>query len=372
LIHASTEQNLGALYFGTRDYGCSSPTASEALCSLVDLLAGSCEIKELVWSPIAAYARNTSAEKLIDFEQNLVSWRNIHLCILPELDTDSALNVMLVYKWSQFAIPPPPYTSTTPHKSLAAAHYNFYRARVKWTLMLLGQDVLRNKSIAEFYFYEALRHAVSHMVVRTAADHDEDTYIPCEALKVGLLPVLHITGLCSPQPLWLEFIKEVSDQIIQEGVIKGHTFATNLDCLHRFELHRSDGEISTTLEWYPEPPLRVICQLVPETDGRHFTSFFAAPAAGSNPQESGLDAYRVIGHARWRCDYREGPCTPVFNMYDSANLESFSMDWLYNTQSALDWLSWSQEKEFNIDRALEDHISGTRLLLAADTMISDP
>jgi hypothetical protein len=363
---------MGALYLGTSDHECSSPTVSGALCNLVDLLAGSCEIKELIWSPIAAYARNTSAETLTDFEQKLVSWKNNHLHLLPELDTDSALSVMLVYKWSQFAIPPPPYTSTTRHKSLAAAHYNFYRARVKWALILLGHDVLRNKSIAEFYFYEALRHATSHTAVRSATDHDEDTYVPCEALKIGLLPILHIVGLCSPDPLWLEFIKGVSDQITQEGVIKGHTFATNLGCLHRFEMYRLGSEISTTLERYPEPAERIICQLVPEMDGRHFTSFFAAPAAGSDPQASGLDVYRVIGHARWRCNYGEGPCTPVFNMYDSADLEPFSMDWLYNTQPALDWLSWSQEKEFNMKRALEDHISGTRLLLAADTMVADP
>jgi hypothetical protein len=371
-IHASTEQDLSAFYLDTGDHEHSAPTASGALCSLTNLLVEDVEMKEVVWSPIAAYTRTTSVEKLIAFEQKLVSWKNLYLNILPELDTDSALNTLLVYKWSQFAIPPPSYTSITRHKSLAAAHYNFYRARVKWALILLGHDLLRNKLIAEFYFYEALRHATSHMAVRSATDHDEDTYIPCEALKTGLLPVLHMIGLCSPDPLWLEFVRDVSDQITQEGVIKGHTFATNLGCLHKFEMLRLGSEIPTTLERYPEPAERIICQLVPETDGRHFTSFFAAPAAGGNPQESGLDAYRVIGQARWRCNYEEGPCTPIFSMYDSANLESFSMDWLYNTQPALDWLSWSQEKEFDMKRALEDHISGTRLLLATNTIIADP
>jgi hypothetical protein len=371
LIAASTKQHLSAFYLETGGHEHSAATASGALCSLVDLLVEDFEMKEVVWSPIAAYARNTSVEKLTDFEQKLVSWRNACMEIFPDLDTDSALNTLLVYKWSQFAIPPPPYTSTTRHKSLAAAHYNFYRARVKWALILLGHDVLQNKLVAEFYFYEALRHATSHMAVRSTTDHDEDTYIPCEALKIGLLPVLHIIGLCSPDPLWLEFIKDVSDQITQEGVIKGHTFATNLGCLHRFEMYRLGSDNPTKLERYPEPGERIICQLVPETDGRHFTSFFSAPAAGSNPQDSGLAPYRVIGQARWRCNYEEGPCTPIFTMYDSANLESFSMDWLYNTQPVLDWLSWSQEKEFDMKRALEDHISGTRLLLAADTMIAD-
>lgn len=371
LIHASTEQDLSAFSLDTGDHEHSAPTASGALYNLVDLLVEDFEMKEVVWSPIAPYARNTSVEELADFERKLVSWKNACVKFLPDLDTDSALDTLLVYKWSQFAIPPPPYTSTTRHKTLAAAHYNFYRARVKWALILLGHDVLQNKLIAEFYFYEALRHATSHMTVRSATDHDEDTYIPCEALKIGLLPILHIIGLCSPDPLWLEFIKDVSDQITQEGVIKGHTFATNLGCLHKFEMYRLGSEVSTTLERYPEPAERVICQLVPETDGRHFTSFFAAPVAGNKPQTSSLDTYRVIGHARWRCDYGEGPCTPIFTMYDSAKMESFSTDWLFKMQPVLDWLSWSREKEFDLKRALEDHISGTRLLLAAKTIVAD-
>jgi hypothetical protein len=370
-IHATTEQNSSAFHLETRAHHRSLPTALEALYDLVDLLNENHEVKELVWSPIAAYARNTSAQTLIDFEQKLISWRDNHLNLLPMLDTDTALNALLVYKWSQFAIPPPPYTSTTRHRSLAAAHYNFYKARIRWALALLEVDEVQNKPTAEFYFYEALRHAASHMAVSTTTDHDEDIYVPCEALKVGVLPLLHITGLCSPQPLWLEHIKDMCDQIPQEGVIKGHTFATTLECLHKFELQRSGREELAILERYPEPAERVICQLVPETDGRHFTCFFAAPTTGSDARQSNLDGYRVIGHARWRCGYGEGPCTPVLDIYDdNGSSESFSTAWLYSTPPVLDWLSWSQKKEFKMTRALEDHISGTRLLLAANAMIA--
>jgi hypothetical protein len=352
----------------------SSPSSAlAALHSLVDLISESCEIKELMWSPIAPYGQSISAQTIKKFEQKLIQWSNTHSDLIPELDTDAALNTLLVYKWSQFAMPPPPYTSTTRIKSLAAAHYNFYRARVKWALILLRVDEMRNKPIADFYFYEALRHAASHVAFLTATDRDEDVYIPCESLKIGLLPVLHIVGLCSPQPLWLEWIKDLSDQIAQEGVLKGHTFATNLDCLHRLEVRRSSNSYQGMLERYPEPAERIICQLIPETDGRHFTSFFAMPSATHDPEYSNLDTYRVIGDARWKCGYDEGPCTPVFNMYDgdSANLETFSMDWLYNTKLALEWFSWSQEKEFHMERALQDHISGTRMLLAADEAIAN-
>lgn len=371
LIHVTTEQHLGAFYVDTTDPERNSSTALAALQGLVGMISESHEIKELIWSPIAPYARTVSVQVINDFEQKLVQWRNIHLDLIPELDTDAALNTLLVYRWSQFAMPPPSYTTTTRNKSLAAAHYNFYRARLKWALVLLKEDVAQNKPTAEFYFYEALRHAASHVAFLAATENDENTYIPCEALKVGLLPVLHITGLCSPQPLWLQWIKDLCDQIIQEGVLKGHTFATNLDCLHRFEMHRSGGNYPA-VEQYPEPAERVICQLIPETDGRHFRSFFAMPSTTYGHQYTGLGAYRVIGDARWKCSYGEGPCTPVFNIYDhNANLESFSTDWLYSTQPALDWLVWSQEKEFHMERALQDHISGTRLLLAADDAVAN-
>ncbi|KAH7304414.1 hypothetical protein B0I35DRAFT_484464 [Stachybotrys elegans] len=59
-------------------------------------------------------------------------------------------------------MPPPSYGSMTRYSSLAAAHYNFYKAPISWALLLLGDDEQRNKLMADFYLYEALRHAASH------------------------------------------------------------------------------------------------------------------------------------------------------------------------------------------------------------------
>ena len=371
MIHVTTVLPLDGFSIERLEPECSSLNPLAALESLVSLISESCEIKELMWSPIAAYTRIVPAQVLNDFEQKLIHWRNKYVELIPELDTNSALHALLVYGWSKFAMPPLPYTTISRSESLVAAHYNFYNARIKWALVLLEDDMPRNKPTAEFYFYEALRHAASHARFLNAAENDENTYIPCEALKVGLLPVLHIIGLCSPQPVWLEWIRDLSDQIVQEGVLKGHTFATNLDCLQKFESYRSGGDPSATVDHYPEPAERVICQLIPETDGRHFTSFFAAPSAADNWRHTGLSAYHVIGSARWRCNYGEAPCTPVISMYDSedVDLERFSTEWLYSTRPAVEWLSRSQEKEFRIEQALQDHISGTRLLLAADDLV---
>ncbi|KAF3006885.1 hypothetical protein E8E13_011052 [Curvularia kusanoi] len=373
IIQRTTEQHLDDHCFEAMDPERSSSTSLMALDSLVNMISDDYEMKELMWSPIAAYSRLVPARTLSEYEQKLVQWRDSHLEIIPELDTESALQALLVYGWSQFAIPPPPYTTITSNKSLAAAYYNFYRARIRWALVLLDEDVLRNKTTAEFYFYEALRHAASHAAFLTSQINDEDTYVPCETLNIGLLPVLHIIGLCSPQPLWLEWIHDLCDRIAQEGVVKGHTFATSLDCLHRLEMHRYDGGPSAKMDRYPDPAERIICQLIPETDGRHFVAYFAAPVAALDPRHAGLNAYEVIGDARWACGYEDGPCTPVVTVYDNGqtNLKTFSKEWLYNTQPVIEWLSWSQEREFCIERAVQDHISGTRLLLAAEGAINN-
>jgi hypothetical protein len=249
--------------------------------------------------------------------------------------------------------------------SLAAAHYNFYEARMKWAMLLISNDQEDDRLAAEFYFYEALRHATSHTPQLTAFDGSDNAYIPCEALNAGLLALLHQIGLCSPQPTWVEWIIGLCEKIVQEGVLKGLAFAKHLDCLHRLEVSlHSNGQ--TTMEQYPPPKERTITVLIPEADGRHLTAFFASPKHGDKPRREGLSAYKVIASARWKCNHGETPLTPEITMYDPdvAALNHFSMEWLNITRQGQEWLAWGRQREFSMDCALQDHISGTRLLLA--------
>ena len=79
---------------GGPEYALTSFTALE---SLINIISESCDIKELVWSPIAAYARTVSVQILNEFEQRLTCWRNKHVELVPELDTDSALHALFIY-----------------------------------------------------------------------------------------------------------------------------------------------------------------------------------------------------------------------------------------------------------------------------------
>ena len=341
----------------------------DVLQSLVDLVSQDGDIEQLIWSPLMAASRRIPAAVIEGYEEKLREWRELHIYTLPEIDSDLALENMLRHNWDKYTMPPAAYSSAPPHTCLTAAHFNFYMGRIRWALCLLGQDAERNEQAAYFYFYEAMRFAATHASGPIQVKDVNDSYVPHEALKYGFLPLLHITGLCSPRPSWSRWIRELCNHIEHEGVFKGDTLGINLDCLHTFEMY-SNEQAPAVLEKFPKAADRVICQMIPGIDGRNFVSYFARPKPGSDPQRDGLTAYQVLGHAKWRCYFGEFPCCPEIELYDQkrTSMESFSLDWLANTQSGLDWLTWSTNAEFNMDRAIQDHISGTRLLPAPDEL----
>jgi hypothetical protein len=338
---------------------------------LIDLVHADADIEQLVWSPLAAHTRRIPAAVVYGFQEKLCQWKSKRNHLLPELDSESTLENLIQYKWEKFPIPPPGYSTVTPRACLTAAHYSFYMARMKWALCLLGEDTTRNEVSANFYFYEAMRFATTHASGTIKVRDLEDSYVPCEAVKAGFLPLLHITGLCSPRPSWLRWIQTLCEHIEQEGVLKGHTFSTNLGCLHTFEMY-NEGDSPAMIERYSNPANRVICQLIPETDGRHYISYFARPMLESNPGSDGLAAYQPLGQARWRCYFGEHPCNAEIQIYDEdrIGMEPFSTNWLLTKLAAVDWMTWSTYAEFNLDHALRNHINGTRLLPPPDEMQS--
>jgi hypothetical protein len=153
-------------------------------------------------------------------------------------------------------------------------------------------------------------------------------------------------------------------------MLKGHTFATNLACLQTFELF-SSGPSSTVSDEFPDPADRVICQLIPEPSGNHFISYFAKPRAEYNLKHRDLTAYEILGHARWECFFGVSPCNPQIELYasDSMDGSSFTKDWLLSRPVSAEWTTWSAKHvEFDMDRAVRDHINGTRILPPPDTM----
>jgi hypothetical protein len=335
---------------------------------LVDLVYADADIEELIWRPLVAHNRTVPAADIHRFIKTLLEWRSRHVDILPELDSDPDFENMNKSGENQLEIPPPPYSSVGATASLVAAHFNFYTGRMKWALCLLDEDSAANQASANFYYHQALRFVSGHVRVRANLDEPGDHYIPCDALKSGYLPLLHIIGQCSHRPSWLQWVSKTCEHINQEGMLKGHTFSTNLACLQTFELF-SSGASSTVSDAFPDPWDRVICQLIPEPTGNHFISYFAKPRANPPAQRCDLNGYEILGHARWECFFGVRPCNPQIELYASEDMagSSFTKDWLLSRPVATEWTNWSAKRvAFDMDRALRDHIDGTVMLPQPD------
>ena len=323
------------------------------------------KIERLIWDPIAPYDQRVSAGEIYAIQEELLDWGSRHTQLFPDLNALIGLDPG--NDWTTYPLPPARCPAISIHATIAAAHYNFYMGRSKWALCLLNEDPKTNEMTAYSYFYQAMRCTARHSEKPNTTMRVEDTYRSPEGLKAGFLPLLHIIGLCCPAPSWSDWIRSASSLLQQEGLFKGHTFATNLDCLNMFELH-SNREMQTTSNRYPTPARRVICQLIPESDGRHYVSYFVRPRFSEDDAFGSPDRFLVLGHARWRCYLGEHPCSPDLHMYGKAICVSKLSEWLSSRSATVAWREWATHTEFSMERALQDHINGARLLPSAENV----
>jgi hypothetical protein len=342
---------------------CSIPSTESqaALKTLLDLVSADYQLEQLIWNPVTAYRRRVTAGMIQSVQENLLSWFHQYSNVLPDVNSGHGFDDE-GHDREEYSLPPQAHLTSSSSASIAAAHYSFYMARMNWALCVLGEDPIRNEKIANHYFFEAMRFAAIFSGDTPEVAASDDTYLPCEALKAGFLPLLHLIGLCCPRPSWLHWIRDYCGLLLQEGVFKGHTFSINLECFHLFELYSKKGAV---LEQYSAPADRVICQLIPESDGRHYTSYFARPTTDVDPNLDGLDGHLPLGHARWRCNFGEHPCSPDIHMYGEESLDNGTVDWSSESPVALAWHNWSKNTDFSMDCSLRNHINGSRLVLSS-------
>lgn len=351
---------LSLTRYGSRSYSIPSDESQAALQTLLDLVSADSQLEQLIWNPVTAYRQRVTAGMIHSFQETLLSWLHQYSSAFPDFDPGHDFDDE-GHDQEEYSLPPQAYLTSSSSASIAAAHYSFYMARMKWALCILGEHPKRNEKIANHYFFEALQFAAIFSGATPDVAASGDTYLPCEALKAGFLPLLHMIGLCCPRPSWLHWIKDYCGLLLQEGVFKGHTFSVNLECFHLF------GQLSmkgVTLEQYSAPASRIVCQLIPESDGRHYTSYFARPTIEVNPDLDGLDGFSPLGHARWRCNFGEHPCSPDIHIYGEESLGDRNVNWSSKSPVALAWHDWSKYTDFSMECSLRNHINGSRLVLS--------
>ncbi|KIW72680.1 hypothetical protein PV04_00858 [Phialophora macrospora] len=358
-------QNLTVLESSPNSPNPSTP--SIGLQCLLDFADMHPDVKNLIWDPLTMHERTVLPHRIITFQGQLNDWKLANSHIFPQFDAQilGGPNV----EWScddidMLPIPPRPYINVSSQLCLLAALHRFYVARTLWALSLLGghHDNERHYLAAYRHTYEVMRLVATVISNGEGVKNENSEYLACEALGIGLLPILHSLGQCCPGPTWLRWIMEQSSRLGQEGLFNGEIYAKNLNALHTFEM-LSNLDSSSMLEHFPPPSSRVISVLLPGQDGQSHIGFYAGPESPGHRQGDALPRYHPLGHARWTDIRRGGTTRPAIEIYDEQRklAQPFTRIWLLEQEVSLAWSAWSAEVGFSLDRALRDHISGSCL-----------
>ncbi|KAK4075926.1 transcriptional regulator family: Fungal Specific TF [Trichoderma harzianum] len=312
-------------------------------------------------------------EKVYRLQRNLREWKDVHGHLHPNLEADAATMASLESSEEyHFPIPPSPFLALPSNLCLSGAMYNFLMARIMWTLCLYdkSQDAKKMESEAYIYFYQTMRFAATHTAnnsLRTLPNgtYSTDAPVASEEMDKSFLPILYITGQCSPQPSWLRWIAQLMKQIGEQGLFNGFVLSASLKVLHKMEL--SHNLLSTDrIERYPNPALRIISMLIPETNAQGFVCYYAKPSRfNSGWINRDTLTYYPIAHARFSPELDEDSAAKrEIEVYDEQRSmeEQFTSEWILSRPVASSWQTRSSETRFNLNHVLRDHINGGRLL----------
>ncbi|KAH8669145.1 hypothetical protein BX600DRAFT_267535 [Xylariales sp. PMI_506] len=334
---------------------------------LLDLVFIDNEIADTLWNPWGLHEMVEPQERLTSFQESLRDWKRINSQFLPTIQVESTEAEIPGYDWAEFIIPPPHVPSTSPKACFAFALYCFAMARVSWYKLLLREDTQEQKEderSAFLYFYLTMRAVATMCDTQGLAGNHKDTFLACETVHIGLLPILHITGQCTPAPSWRQWIAQQMRQVGREGVFDSSSLAASLDILHTFEMQNLSH--SAAEQWrYPPSITRVVSILIPEVNGRSYTAYYANIHCDRRQNGEPRILYSPLGHSRWSLargkEEAVDPRTVIYTGMQTT-LVSVASDWLRIQTPIREWSDWATSTGFDINRVLRDHVRGSQLL----------
>ncbi|KAJ5182498.1 hypothetical protein N7492_000114 [Penicillium capsulatum] len=327
---------------------------------LLDMGSMDGEIKPLIWCPVAAHRKLMPESKILAFIEELRKWKARNSILFHKLGVDEAVSEPVNFDLARLAdatIPPPSSSNLPREYCLVLALYVFYQARLSWALSIY-KDGDRSLELDAYHFvYQLLRFV-------TTALNDPDTHsqqIPfgCEALRIGLSPMLFLAGQACPKPNWLRWILFELNRIGREGVCNSKAFSSSLEVLSTLEKRQKREPEWPDVEYFASPHRRVISVVFPDLDGRGYETYYAQARADGG--EDSRESHIPLCTARWSSFVNDG--RPSVIKCDEIDVDVPFSDWVMNRPLVKSWAQWLTFSEFDLSRTLHDHINGSRLLL---------
>lgn len=324
---------------------------------LLEIVSADVKIKELIWSPFTAQFISASPDKVHVFNNQLREWKLRHIDAVIKYNVESSLADQLysIDSIDGFPVPPDPVSTIPPQLATVFALYAFCKARMSWTLSLINDDGKLERD-TYFYVYQVMRFTAN--LAENSITDTEEPYLPCETTKLGVAPMLYLAGCCCPKQSWLSWISRQLRAIGQEGLFNCLALAHSLDALSILQKEENPDRFSP-------PSSRAISVLIPYSNERSFVTYYAKPRLDRDAL--GNVFYYPLGHSKWSAVGDMEPEVEVYDVTRSSD-ENFNADWLFTQPVVMRWVEWSRRWEFDVDRAIEDHINGGCLLPDAESM----
>lgn len=328
---------------------------------LLNIVSTDSDIMQTIWGPISPHFVEISEEKLVAFLGLLKEWKITNESVFQRFEIEGLLSnstSVALEDFDNLPFPPHPHSGLPKPFCLSFALYAFFNGRILWALSLVRNEARTTELDAYWHLYQMFKLYITAINNQTTVE--TDFYHPCEALRVDFTPMLYLAGHCCPKPSWLRWIIYELGNVGKGGLCNSNSFATNLDVLSSLEKSVKLYSGLVLVEHFPPPSERIVTVVLPDLSGRNFVAYYAAPRSDADKRSN--KKYDLLCTANWS----SSGSNPRPSVETDQPHGLFSREWLMEQPLVKEWISLSQVHGFNLDQALHNHISGSKLGLEVD------
>lgn len=284
-------------------------TAAEEMKQLFAFISAHKSINKAIWTPLSKAEAEIDPQVLLKFQADLLRWKteSTHTFQVCRESTKSDPPVSCSFDRSfleNYTIPPKPHHFPDMDSALAAALFNCYMGRTMWMISKTTGGDESCEITAYWYTYHNLQ--IIEGVWREDDDRklEERQYLPCNAIKIGFIPLLYLSAHICYDSTWQQYITAKLYSLSQEGLYNGEAYAIALESLALFQSHvdrTSASKVHDTDRTTRSPAKArsstIVPILIPDTNGQDFVAYYLwAVDSGADGRSTPIE---IVGRARW-------------------------------------------------------------------------
>jgi hypothetical protein len=281
--------------------------STQDLQQLLSLICAHRKINIAVWSNLCNTEDHLRHQTLVDFQSSLLRWKAQSVTTFREYHEISDFSESCE-SLRELSIPPKAQSFPSMDAALAASIFHCYMGRTMCMIsMVAGGDTASE--------HAAMLHAYHNMCIVQGIEQEmkehgfnERQYFPCNAVKIGFVPLLFLSSQFLYDSTWLQFTIDKLMSIGQEGLYDGEALASALQSLALFQAHALKfpglehiDDNSNHSSSVPSLRFNITTIFIPGPEAKNAIAYYAR-ALNGNPEDIPSDRRKlvqIVGRARW-------------------------------------------------------------------------